>query len=523
MTTAANPPTLPNGIRSRTLFIGDNLHVLRGMNSRCIDLIYLDPPFNSNQTYKAPMDSMAQGAAFDDMWTPDAFREEWMGELARDNPELHAVIKGATGAVDAGTGAYLCYMAQRLLELQRVLKRDGTIYLHCDDAAVHYLKAVMDAVFDAERYMGTIMWKRTSAHNDSKSWGRVADYILCYGRRRLNIADIRVGLSPNYLATKYRYSDERGRYRLDNLTAKGLSGGGYFYWYHGHQGPWRFPQERMTELEADERIVISSKGTRGRLPVPQLKRYLSPDAGQTPGNVWVDINPVNSQAHERTQWKTQKPESLLRRIILASSRPAEYDAEGNLTREADWVLDPFCGCATACIVAEDLGRNWIGIDLEPQAEKVLRERQFVRAKRHHTQLMLEEYKGDFTVRTAPSKRTDDEDEEKIHPDLNDFLYELQEHRCNGCGRELDIIDLESDHVVPSSKGGEKYTERNRNLLCRRCNGKKSNKYTLAELRDLLRGEDKIAFDMRPLDANRELAFQQRRVELRRRRANRGEG
>ena len=106
--------------------------MLRGINSRCIDLIYLDPPFNSNQTYKAPMDSMSQGAAFDDMWTPDAFREEWLVELERDNPELHHVIKGAMGAVDAGTGAYLCYMAKRLLELRRVLKRDGTIYLHCD-------------------------------------------------------------------------------------------------------------------------------------------------------------------------------------------------------------------------------------------------------------------------------------------------------------------------------------------------------------------------------------------------------
>ncbi|MYK35868.1 MAG: hypothetical protein F4045_12425, partial [Chloroflexi bacterium] len=385
-----------------------------------------------------------------------------------------------------------------------------------------YLKAVMDAIFDSTRYMGTIMWKRTSAHNDSKSWGRVADYILCYGKRRLNVNDIKVDLDPKNIRTKYRYTDARGQYRLDNLTAKGLSGGGYMYGYHGHQGPWRFPQERMLELEGDGRIVIPARGRGNQLPVPQLKRYLTPESGQSPGNVWVDINPANSQARERTQWKTQKPEALLRRIILASSRPAQYDDDGNLTREADWVLDPFCGCATACIVAEDLERNWIGIDLEPQAESVLRQRLFVRAKRHHTQLMLEEYKGDFTTRSTPPTRSEYEDDEKIHPDLNDFLYELQEHRCNGCGRELDVIDMESDHIVPSSKGGEKYTERNRNLLCGRCNRRKSNKYTIAELREILKKEDQIAFDMSTLDPKREIAFQQRRLELRRRRINRGE-
>lgn len=187
------------------------------------------------------------------------------------------------------------------------------------------------------------------------------------------------------------------------------------------------------------------------------------------------------------------------------------------------MLDPFCGYATACIVSDDLERNWIGIDLERQAGDVLRQRLFVRAKRHHAQLMLEEYKGDFDLRMTPPKRTDDEDEERIHPDLNEFLYELQEHRCNGCGREVDIIDLESDHIVPSSKGGEKYTERNRNLLCRRCNGRKSNRYTLAELRDIMDEEHLSVFDMRPLDEKRAPAFTERRKELRWRRMNRGQG
>ncbi|MYD97129.1 MAG: hypothetical protein F4X98_07055 [Gammaproteobacteria bacterium] len=114
----------------------------------------------------------------------------------------------------------------------------------------------MEAIFDSSRHMGTIMWKRTSAHNDSKSWGRVAEYILCYGKRRLNVDDIKVDLDPDYVKDKYRHSDERGRYMDDNLTAKGLSGGGYTYWFHGHESPWRFPQERMLELETDGRIVI---------------------------------------------------------------------------------------------------------------------------------------------------------------------------------------------------------------------------------------------------------------------------
>ena len=547
MITSSTRPTLSNGIQSRTLFIGDNLHVLRGMNSRCIDLIYLDPPFNSNQVYKAPMDSMSQGAAFDDMWTPDSFRDEWMEELERDNPELHAVILGATRAVDAGAGAYLSYMAQRLLELRRVLKRNGTIYLHCDDAAVHYLKAVMDAIFDAERYMGTIMWKRTSAHNDSKSWGRIADYILCYGRRPIDIDHIRVPLDGDYTDRFYRFSSARwGAYRLSDLTGAGIRTGESGKAWRGvnptgKNRHWAVSRHSEYADWIEKNVIDDYKGIEGvhdRLDalqnagliqwpkkqggMPQLIRPLESAKGQAPGNVWTDINPVGAHSKEKTQWKTQKPEALLRRIILASSRPAEHDADGNVTRQADWVLDPFCGCATACVVAEDLDRNWIGIDLESQAEKVLRDRLFVRERRHHTQLILEQYKGDFTTRTTPPKRTDDEDDEKIHPDLNDFLYGLQEHRCNGCGRELDIIDMESDHIVPSSKGGEKYTERNRNLLCGRCNRRKSNKYTIAELREILKKEDQIAFDMSTLDPKRELAFQQRKVQLRRRRMNRGE-
>ena len=508
--------------------------MLRGFNSRCIDLIYLDPPFNSNQNYKAPMESLAQGAAFDDMWTPDSFREEWLVELERDNPELYHVIKGAMGAVDAGTGAYLCYMAKRLLELRRVLKPGGTIYLHCDDAAVHYLKAVMDAIFDADRYMGTIVWKRTSAHNDSKTWGRVADYLLCYGKRRIDIDSIRVALDPGYTDRFYRYSSPKwGAYRLSDLTGPGISLGESGKPWRGAAPTnagrcWSVPLHGDFAAWIEENVIPSYrsiKGVHARLDAladagliqwpkkqggtPQLIRPLQSAKGQPPGNVWTDINPVGPHSTEKTQWKTQKPEALLRRIIFASSDPG------------DWVLDPFCGCATACVVADDLGRNWIGIDLEKQAKSVLEQRLLVREKRPHEQKVLSEYRGDFTTLYTPPKRTDDEDEETIHPDFSDFLYELQEHRCNGCGRELDIIDLESDHIEPSSKGGEKYTERNRNLLCGRCNRKKSNKHSLTALRDLLREEGLIAYDMRLLDPKRGPAFAARREELRRRRRNAG--
>ena len=167
-------------VPSRTIFTGDNMDILRGINSECVDLIYLDPPFNSNRTYAAPLDSEARGAEFDDVWTLDDMKEEWIDEIEYRLPALFHLVNGARLSHGESMAGYLTFMSIRLLELHRVLKPTGSIYLHCDDTAGHYLQSVMDAVFGANNYRAQISWQRTSAHNDSRNFGRVRDIILFY-------------------------------------------------------------------------------------------------------------------------------------------------------------------------------------------------------------------------------------------------------------------------------------------------------------------------------------------------------
>ena len=257
--TATTTPT-PN-FPNRSLFVGDNLYALRGINSGCVDLIYLDPPFNSNRTYNAPHGSRAQGAAFKDTWTLD----DWDAALEQ---ELEIADKGAYHTINAagehhgdGMRSYLGYMYVRLAEMHRILKPDGSLYLHCDDTASHYLKILLDTLFGAGKFRNEITWKRQSAHNDSKAFGRVSDTILFYGDS-INSDAVRVALDSEYVDKTYRHKDERGVYAADNITAKGLSGGGYMYDFHGHPGPWRYPESRMLELEAGRAHPSAQEGWR---------------------------------------------------------------------------------------------------------------------------------------------------------------------------------------------------------------------------------------------------------------------
>ena len=172
----------PCNVPSRTIFIGDNLDILRGINNDCVDLIYLDPPFNSDQTYAAPLNSEARGAEFDDVWTLSDMKQEWIDEIEYRRPALYHLINGAKLAHGESMAGYMTFMSIRLLELQRILKSTGSIYLHCDDTAVHYLKAVMDALFGEERYINNIVWKRATSHNDPKRFGRILDHLLFYSK-----------------------------------------------------------------------------------------------------------------------------------------------------------------------------------------------------------------------------------------------------------------------------------------------------------------------------------------------------
>ena len=222
--------TKPN-FASRTLWTGDNLDVLRGMNSGCVDLIYLDPPFNSNRNYAAPIGSKAAGAAFKDTWTLSDLDVAWMGLVADVHPAMYRVIETAGMTHGKSMQSYLCMMGVRLLEMRRILTDTGSVYLHCDPTAGHYLKLLMDSIFGADKFWTTISWKRTSAHND-RLFRSETDTILMYGGEVQNLNDVRIPLDEKHISSKYRYYDDNGRYRTDNLTGAETS--------EGESGqPWR--------------------------------------------------------------------------------------------------------------------------------------------------------------------------------------------------------------------------------------------------------------------------------------------
>ncbi len=354
---------------NRILYNYDCLEVLNdevALPSNSVDLIYADPPFNSESRYNLPFTGKDKDTrpveAFNDTWSWSDREEEALRDLSRgpQTSRLTDVIKLAqTTDRSRALAAYLVNMATRLIPMRRVLSPKGSIYLHCDDTASHYLKLLMDVIFGRERFRNEILWKRNSSHNDGKwIWGRVTDTVLFYGGNPLNKDDVRVPLDKDYVERTYRYKDERGAFSVDNLSAKGLTGGGYFYDFHGHPGPWRYPEKRMMNLEEIGLIYLPDK-PRG---VPRFKRYLDTNKGQMPPNLWTDIPKVESVSRERLGYPTQKPMKLLERIVKASSKPG------------DLVLDPFCGCGTAVHVSEKLGRRWIGIDISAFAVGLMRER-----------------------------------------------------------------------------------------------------------------------------------------------------
>ena len=334
---------------NQTIWTGDNLPIMRGLNSESVDLIYLDPPFNSKKNYAAPIGSRAAGAEFKDTWTLSDIDVEWINLIEEKHPALQRVILAAMTDSDK---SYLVYMAARILEMKRLLKSTGSVYLHCDPTMSHYLKLVMDTIFGRGRARNEIIWKRFNFHADANRFGAISDRILFYSRSDEYVFNrLRLPYSKEYIAAKFTHKDSQGRFRLDNLNPPG--GRGPVYEFHGIKRPWRYTEVKMRELERDGYIHFDSR-------IPQKKRYLHEMPGQTPADIWVDISPINSQARERVGYPTQKPLALLDRIIKASSSPK------------DMVLDPFCGCATACIASQSLNRRWVGIDVSPKAAELVR-------------------------------------------------------------------------------------------------------------------------------------------------------
>jgi DNA modification methylase len=359
------------------LYFGDNLVVLREcIPSESVDLIYLDPPFNSSASYnvlfKSPkgLESHAQIEAFEDTWHWGAQAEAEFSDLLHQPntqvADMMPALRRFLGENDVM--AYLTMMASRLLELHRVLKPTGSLYLHCDPTSSHYLKVVLDGIFGAENYRNEIVWKRTTTHSDSKTWSKVVDTIFFYTKSRTFIWNTpRDEHSTEYISSKYRYDDGDGRrYQLDNMTSPNPRHHMMYNW-KGFPFPekgWRYSKETMAKLDAEGRIWYPTKrdGELDTSKRPRLKRYLDEMSGGVMTTVWTDIPPINSQAQERLGYPTQKPVALLERIIQASSNPG------------DIVLDPFCGCGTAVYAAQKLGRPWIGIDITHLAISLVEKR-----------------------------------------------------------------------------------------------------------------------------------------------------
>jgi len=355
------------------LYYGDNLDVLRRhIKDETVDLVYLDPPFNSNASYNVLFTEQdgskaaAQIEAFEDTW-------HWDQRAARTFQDVvEAGGKAANAMValrqllgDSDMLAYLAMMAPRLVELRRVLRSTGSIYLHCDPTASHYLKLLMDAVFSPQNFRSEIVWKRSTAHSDTKQGrrqhGRLHDILLFY-----TVGDewiwnpLYTRYDSAYVEGKYSHMepDSGRRYRLDNLIGPGgAAKGNPSYEVMGVTRFWRYSKAKMDELIAAGRIIQTKPGA-----VPQYKRYLDEMPGIPLQDLWTDIDPINSQAQERLGYPTQKPEALLERIIGTSSN------------EGDVVLDPFCGCGTTIAAAQKLGRFWIGIDVTHLAITLMKHR-----------------------------------------------------------------------------------------------------------------------------------------------------
>ena len=353
------------------LYYGDNLDILRRyVKDETIDLIYLDPPFNSKATYnvlfgeKNGSQSKAQIKAFADTWHWDQAAAEAYQEVVEAGGRASQAMQAfRTFLGDSDMLAYLAMMAPRLVELRRVLKPTGSIYLHCDPTASHYLKMLMDAVFGVRFFLNEIIWPRlTAAKAQTAGFGRIHDVILAYVRSSESVFN-RPTRPLSEKRIKQHYSnvepDTGRRYTLADFTQ---SGAGPPRQFGDRVLPppagkhWIWSQDRIDEAMAQGRLVFTNPN------VPRLKRYLDKTKGDLVEDVWTDIPPINAMSAERLGYPTQKPEALLERIIQASSN------------EGDLVLDPFCGCGTTIAVAHRLGRTWIGIDITHLAVTLMKHR-----------------------------------------------------------------------------------------------------------------------------------------------------
>jgi DNA modification methylase len=353
------------------LYYGDNLDVLKlYVKDESVDLIYLDPPFNSRQDYnvlfaeKDGSQSSSQIHAFEDTWEWNIEAERTLEQIIEKGGRVADALRSfRTFLHGSDMMAYLAMMAPRLVELRRVLKETGSIYLHCDPTASHYLKILMDAVFGPQFFRNEMIWKRTTAHSDGKRAGRIHDVILFYSAsEELTWNKVYQPYETDYVEKYYRYKDEDGsRWASGDVAAAGPGPARYFDGVLRNPPPgshWRFAQGQIDEYVKSGRIYFTENG------FPRIKRYLKDMKGTVLQDIWADkdVQPVVSWSDEGLGYPTQKPEALLERILNASSN------------EGDLVLDPFCGCGTTVQVAQHLNRRWIGIDITHLAIGLIKQR-----------------------------------------------------------------------------------------------------------------------------------------------------
>ena len=403
----------------RKIYTGDNLDVLKNeIEDESIDLIYLDPPFNSNRAYEAPIGSEAAGAAFKDTWTLHDIDNTTHGKFAEEHPALYEIIAATKLAHGESMMSYLIMMSLRLIELKRVLKKTGSIYLHCDQTASHYLKMLMDAVWTPAFYRNEIIW--------------------CYAPG---------GRAPKRALHK----------KHDTIL----------YYAYKLGKPWTAPYTEMTEKT---RKTFNKQDEDGRwYKVHSGNRtYLDDVPGRPLPDWWTDIPSFGSATNspERLGYPTQKPLALLERIIKASSNPG------------DTVLDPFCGCATTCVAAEKLGRNWIGIDISERAYDLIKlrlQRELdLNMDRDIEHIDLGTYIPEESIKRVPYKNH------------KNTLYGQQAGDCNGCRDHFKLRNLDVDHIVSRKHGGGDNIE-NLQLLCGFCNstkGERSQEYLISRLKEL---------------------------------------
>ena len=464
--------------QNQTVFIGDNLPIMRGLNSGCADLICADPPFNKKKRFNHNFGKSRPSKkkpGFDDYWTMDDVRKEEHELLNARYPKLYHLCASARNLHSPEMQAYLVMMAVRLMECHRLLAETGSLYLHCDPTANAYLRLMLDGIFGQQNFRNEIVWQRTksgkSSQHKPRSFGRNTDAILFYSKsdaypfhpfKKLSDAEA-MRLFPKVDGNGNRYA-LRSLYRGRTL---GMRPNLCYKWrgfVNPHPSGWALSKERLEEEYQKGNVVIKPNGKLER------RQYLYDSQGGYLSNLWYDI--PNASTSERSGWATQKPLALYSRMVLASSNPG------------DVVLDPFCGCATTLVAAENAGRKWLGIDREPEAANMIVQqfskciktkadwRNQIRIIRH-----CDNQRKEFPVRT-------DLGEFEHYKKHFDRLYTEQAGICAGCDKHYDANVMQVDHDFPRVKGGQDNIE-NLQVLCSSCNSRKGTK-RLAQLREINR-------------------------------------